>query len=205
MGTEAVKSSLDLDLGTLRAAFADLGQHIQAQEAARSVAAARVSKLIERVNATKTELAILERMGSKFERKFVSSRGMRQALGLAAGTAISELGLPETVQPLVNIGTAALSGAAFGGLPGAFASGTLTAVMELVRAFQAHRAEMEKLKAEVLQRQHQLQIFLERQAAEVQEREEKLSWQIGRARAEGAKQAYDLINETARLVAAGEQ
>ena len=142
-GGHDVSAQLRVDLSRYKAELRE-ADRMQAQAEERAAArAARIGRFLDEAN---QRTSALERRVSGIAQRLQSAGRSEIRRGALAGAAYLgseiDLGIPDGLQ---NIGGAAVTGGAVGGLPGAFAGAVLASAAEILKALPIVRQVMDRL------------------------------------------------------------
>ena len=136
-----INEELRISLGQITAQLEHLRQSSRDADQRAQAAAARVARTeaaLRKVQAEASQVGIaIERASQRLGKKLTKA-----GVSYGAGLILSEIGLPEAVQPLVRVGTTAYSGFQVAGAPGAIAFATVQSLLEVVNYIRKAQADI---------------------------------------------------------------
>jgi hypothetical protein len=208
--SQEIRAGLVVDQAAFQSQLAGIDAQQKAADQRIAATRARGEAVIARLKVAEAQALNLERISDRMMSKsgaFLRKMGGRAAAGYIALSVTSELGIPEAAQPLANIGTAALSGAAAGSMipgvgtaAGAAVGAALQSVKELWNEMKRTQENLERVRAHLFQSiQRQAQINQEARM-EFEEKERRLAEMLKASFEEGREQETKRNIEGARAL-----
>lgn len=206
--SQELRAGLVVDQSAAQAQLAQIDARQAATDKRIADARARGEAVIARLKVAETQALNMERITDRIMSKsvgFASKMGGRALAGAAAISITSELGIPESAQPLANIGTASLSGAAVGSFipgvgtaAGATIGAALQGIKELWNDMKRTQENVERLRAHVFQEIQRQAKYRYDARMELEEMERKLTELMKLALEEGREESTKRSLEAAR-------
>jgi hypothetical protein len=194
---EEIRAGLSVDLSAVGGQLSQVDAKVlQADQKTAGIKQA-VARLQASLKIAQTQATELDRTTSRIESRLTRA-GIKTGIAYGVGTIVSEFGIPEAAQPIAHIGTAAVSGAMFGGPWGAAGFATLATVRELFQAVKRLDERIEKAQAEVILNRRKVEEILARREREAQERQRRLDDRIAVARVQAEQDAMNWYHERIR-------
>jgi chromosome segregation ATPase len=195
-----IRSSLKVDLSELKAQLQSLDQRQTAQER-------RTARVLEQIRVADRSVKATEKLVNRLQDKMkdLSKDFVKAGLASAASSALDQLQIESTEGKfLTGVISNTLTGAAFGGAPGAAFAAMASTLTGLINAWKEIKATQQRLAVEAAQLRTQIEINNLRAIYAEEQAEKRFREELEEMREQMSREAEDLMYESSQYVDGGE-
>lgn len=194
-----IRTSLKVDLSELRAQVQQLDERQSVQER-------RTARVLEQVRASERQINQVDRLVNRLKDKVkdISKDFLKAGLASAASSALDQLQIESTEGKfLTGVLSNTLTGAAFGGAPGAAFAAMASTITGLINTWKEMRAAQQWLQIQQVELKTAIEINNLRAIYAEEQAEKRFQEELAEMREQMAKEAEDLLYESSQYVEEG--